>query len=80
MVVQCLNGCTACGVYCGASFLCERIKEEQRIDVFLASSTARTQRRQFLQELDQFNLLYDISKHYTARLQTSGALKVIVES
>ncbi|RWS11696.1 tyrosine phosphatase: receptor type: K-like protein, partial [Dinothrombium tinctorium] len=38
IVVQCLNGCTSSGVYCGASFICDRIKEEQRVDAFLAAS------------------------------------------
>ncbi|CAG2163200.1 unnamed protein product, partial [Oppiella nova] len=51
IVVQCFDGNQASGVFCATSFECDRIKEEQEVDVFLAVQTVRTNRPQFITDL-----------------------------
>ena len=45
------DGAQASGVFCALTFICDRIKEEQLVDVFLAVQTVRTNRPQFITDL-----------------------------
>jgi protein tyrosine phosphatase len=75
VVVQCLNGSRACGLYCSASFICDRIKEEHQVDVFLAARTTRTQRPQFIESIDQYNFLYEVARSYLENFEIYANFK-----
>lgn len=45
------DGNRACGIYCATQFICDRIKEEQLVDVFLSVQTIRTNRPNFVTDL-----------------------------
>lgn len=45
------DGAQASGVFCALTFICDRIKEEQMVDVFLAVQTVRTNRPQFITDM-----------------------------
>jgi len=64
VVVQCFDGNNSCGIYCATAFICDRIKEEQQVDVFLAVQTVRTNRPQFISDLDQYKFLHQMAISY----------------
>ncbi|KAI1295769.1 Receptor-type tyrosine-protein phosphatase T [Halotydeus destructor] len=75
IIVQCLNGARASGVFCASSFLCDRIKEEHQVDVFLASRTIRTQRQLFIENVDQLYFLYQFAERFLENFQTYANFK-----
>jgi len=54
------DGNQASGVFCATSFECDRIKEEQEVDVFLAVQTVRTNRPQFITDLVSYRVIIQI--------------------
>ncbi|XP_054161480.1 receptor-type tyrosine-protein phosphatase mu-like [Oppia nitens] len=75
IVVQCFDGNQASGIFCAMSFECDRIKEEQEIDVFLAVQTVRTTRPQFITDLDQYKFLHQIAISYLQYFDTYANFK-----
>ncbi|XP_067118500.1 receptor-type tyrosine-protein phosphatase mu-like isoform X2 [Centruroides vittatus] len=58
VIVQCLNGARACGLYCGSVFICDKIKYEQEVDVFFAVRSIRANRPQFIEDVVIRNLYF----------------------
>lgn len=61
VTVQCLNGSTACGVFCASTFVCSKMKYEQEVDIFLAVENVRTNRPQFIETFEQYDFLGDMA-------------------
>ncbi|KFM78748.1 Receptor-type tyrosine-protein phosphatase alpha, partial [Stegodyphus mimosarum] len=48
ITVICLDGATACGIFCAALYLCDRIQSEQEVDIFQAVKCIKVNRPQFI--------------------------------
>ncbi|KAK5647799.1 hypothetical protein RI129_002691 [Pyrocoelia pectoralis] len=64
IIVTCHNGATACGLFLALTFLIEKILLEQQCDVCLAVRAVRRNRKQFVNEKDQFIFLYQSALLY----------------
>ena len=58
-VVQCMNGVTACGIYCTTKHICDRLFAENLINIFLSAKYVRTNRMQFIESLEQYAFLFE---------------------
>ncbi|XP_067004269.2 receptor-type tyrosine-protein phosphatase kappa [Anabrus simplex] len=59
ILVTCLDGAKACGLFLALTFLVEKVKLEQICDVRQAVQIVCQSRRQFISTQDQFEFLYD---------------------
>lgn len=60
MVVQCLDGCRGCGLFCASAAVCDQLKLEQELDVFRCVQNIRSSRPQFIVDAEQYSFCYDL--------------------
>ncbi|KAF2895512.1 hypothetical protein ILUMI_10660 [Ignelater luminosus] len=77
IIVTCYDGATACGVFAALSFLIEKIKLEQICDVCLAVRTVRHNRKQFVRNVEQLELLYKAAIQYLKSFETYSNFQII---
>ncbi|XP_023217014.1 receptor-type tyrosine-protein phosphatase T-like isoform X3 [Centruroides sculpturatus] len=70
VIVQCLNGARACGLYCGSVFICDKIKYEQEVDVFFAVRSIRANRPQFIEDVGQYIYCHQVALTYLDSFET----------
>ncbi|XP_023211909.1 receptor-type tyrosine-protein phosphatase T-like [Centruroides sculpturatus] len=70
VIVQCLNGVRACGLYCGSVFICDKIKHEQEVDVFFAVRSIRANRPQFIEDVGQYIYCHQVALTYLDSFET----------
>ncbi|XP_012274065.1 receptor-type tyrosine-protein phosphatase S isoform X2 [Orussus abietinus] len=70
MVTLCHDGITGCGLFLAMSFLLERMTVERECDVCLAIRAVRRSRPEFVQPLEQFEYLYDVTVTYMQYFET----------
>ncbi|KAK2143806.1 hypothetical protein LSH36_811g00029 [Paralvinella palmiformis] len=63
-IVHCLNGVTRCGLFCGVSYIIDKIKLDEKVDVLLAARNVSRNRYQFVRTLDEYRFLYEIALKY----------------
>ncbi|GFU29168.1 receptor-type tyrosine-protein phosphatase T [Nephila pilipes] len=64
ITVMCLDGVTACGVFCVSMHIIDRLKTEQEIDIFQSVKCTRTNRTQFITNKEQYTFLFQLTKAY----------------
>lgn len=69
VVVQCFDGVRACGIYCACVFICDKIKDEQEVDVFLAARSIRANRPNFIENLEQYIFCFKVACCYLESFQ-----------
>ncbi|KAK2140502.1 hypothetical protein LSH36_1334g00025 [Paralvinella palmiformis] len=60
-IVHCLTGGRQSGVYCGITFLLDKMSSEQQIDGFLAARYVTRTRPQFFQTKEEFRFLHEVA-------------------
>ncbi|GFS48422.1 receptor-type tyrosine-protein phosphatase T [Trichonephila clavipes] len=61
---MCLDGVTACGVFCVFMHIIDRLKAEQEMDIFQSVKCTRTNRSQFIMNKEQYTFLFQLTKAY----------------
>lgn len=69
VIVQCLNGVRACGLYCSSVFVCDKIKSEQEVDIFLAVRSIRANRPQFIEDVGQYIYCHQVALSFLDEFQ-----------
>lgn len=77
VIVQCLNGVRACGLYCSSVFICDKIKSEQEVDVFLAVRSIRTNRPQFIENVGQYIFCHQVALTFLEAFETYANFREI---
>jgi protein tyrosine phosphatase len=62
--VHCMNGADQSGLYCAVSYMLERLKLEQEVDVFQSTKHVRINRPQLVPSKIQYQFLYEIAIEY----------------
>jgi protein tyrosine phosphatase len=75
IVVHCLDGASRCGLICALSYMVERLKVEQDIDVFQSVKHARINRPQLVPTFDQYQFLYSMAVEYLNCFETYANFK-----
>ncbi|KAK2140112.1 hypothetical protein LSH36_1478g00030 [Paralvinella palmiformis] len=63
-LIHCIDGGSHSGMFCGASFLLERLKIEQDVNAVLAVRYVSRHRPQFFEKLEEYLFLYQIAMEY----------------
>ncbi|XP_071799173.1 receptor-type tyrosine-protein phosphatase T-like [Asterias amurensis] len=58
LTVQCIDGVRCCGVFCAVLTMLDRIKTEERVDVFQAVRSVRNNRPSMVSSLEQYDFCY----------------------
>lgn len=58
-VVQCLNGVSSSGIYCVTKHIVDRLFSDNLINVFLSTKYIRTNRMEFIDDLEQYNFVFE---------------------
>ncbi|KAG1658818.1 Receptor-type tyrosine-protein phosphatase mu [Nymphon striatum] len=66
MITQCFDGTTASGVFAASMFLCDKIKEEQNVDVFISVRNVRSNRPQCIKTEVSHLFFYSYSHCFSA--------------
>ncbi|NXO70960.1 PTPRA phosphatase, partial [Phainopepla nitens] len=66
---------TCCGIFCAAGFLCEQIQSEGMVDVSQAVRMLKRRRRQFIKDVEQYGLCYELALSYLNSFETYGNFK-----
>lgn len=64
VIVQCLDGCQECGLYCVLSSVCEQLKLEHEVDVFRCVQRVRASRPEFIVSVDQYAFCYEVAHRF----------------
>ncbi|KAG8199340.1 hypothetical protein JTE90_011806 [Oedothorax gibbosus] len=64
IISVCLDGVTACGIFCSFLYILEHLKEEKEINIFQTVKCIRTNRPQFITNMDQYRFLFELTKSY----------------
>ncbi|XP_060083634.1 receptor-type tyrosine-protein phosphatase kappa-like [Ylistrum balloti] len=64
ITVHCMNGASKSGVFCAVSLLLERMQRDHEVDVFQTVMAIRTNRPQFIEDLEQYNFCYKMALEY----------------
>ncbi|XP_071436492.1 receptor-type tyrosine-protein phosphatase alpha-like [Pithys albifrons albifrons] len=75
ILVTCWDGASRSGIFCAASFLCEQIQSEGMVDVSQAVRTLKRRRRQFIKDVEQYGLCYELALSYLNSFETYGNFK-----
>ncbi|XP_066037075.1 receptor-type tyrosine-protein phosphatase kappa-like isoform X1 [Chamaea fasciata] len=75
ILVTCWDGASRSGVFCAASFLCEQIQSEGMVDVSQAVRMLKRRRRQFIKDVEQYGLCYELALSYLNSFETYGNFK-----
>ncbi|GMT14162.1 hypothetical protein PFISCL1PPCAC_5459, partial [Pristionchus fissidentatus] len=59
ILIHSRNGSTECGVFCSISLLIERLKAEDRIDVFQTAHAIRITRPHTFTSIEEYQFVYD---------------------
>ncbi|KAH6941660.1 hypothetical protein HPB50_021637 [Hyalomma asiaticum] len=66
VIVQCLDGCQECGLYCVLASVCEQLKLEHEVDVFRCVQRVRESRPEFIVRLvPEFCCVGSREAHFT---------------
>lgn len=69
IIIQCLDGIRASGVFCVCSFISNKIKLEHEVDIYLAAKTIREASANFIESLEQYNFFYNFAKCFLKRFR-----------
>ncbi|XP_077549260.1 receptor-type tyrosine-protein phosphatase T-like [Haemaphysalis longicornis] len=69
-VVQCLDGCQECGLYCVSAAICDQLKLEQELDVFRSVRNVRASRPEFIVDSEQYAFCYDLALSFLDTFDT----------
>ncbi|CAG5125373.1 unnamed protein product, partial [Candidula unifasciata] len=72
IVVCCTNGATHCGVFCCSAVLCERLREDQEVDLYHTVKHVKRRRPQFIADFDQYRFLYQVLLEYMDNFLDNG--------
>jgi protein tyrosine phosphatase len=75
IVVHCMDGATRSGLLCALSYVVERLKVEQDVDVFQSVKHVRTNRAQIVPTFEQYQYLYDMAVEYMDCFETYANFK-----
>ncbi|XP_037980368.1 receptor-type tyrosine-protein phosphatase F-like isoform X3 [Motacilla alba alba] len=75
ILVTCWDGASRSGIFCAASFLCEQIQSEGMVDVSQAVRMLKRRRRQFIRNVEQYGLCYELALSYLNSFETYGNFK-----
>ncbi|XP_030114100.4 receptor-type tyrosine-protein phosphatase mu [Taeniopygia guttata] len=75
ILVTCWDGASRSGIFCAASFLCEQIQSEGMVDVSQAVRMLKRRRRQFIKNVEQYGLCYELALSYLNSFETYGNFK-----
>ncbi|KAM4753151.1 receptor-type tyrosine-protein phosphatase T-like isoform 1-T1 [Cyanocitta cristata] len=75
ILVTCWDGASRSGIFCAASFLCEQIQSEGMVDVSQAVRMLKRRRRQFIKDVEQYGLCYELALSYLNSFETYGNFK-----
>ncbi|XP_070382399.1 receptor-type tyrosine-protein phosphatase mu-like [Dermacentor albipictus] len=64
VVVQCLDGCQECGLYCVLSSVCDQLMLEHEVDVFRCVQRVRASRPEFIVSADQYAFCYEVAHRF----------------
>ncbi|KAK2159425.1 hypothetical protein LSH36_153g00013 [Paralvinella palmiformis] len=64
LLVHCFDGGSRCGMFCGASLLLDRMKEEQDINVYHTIRSVSRNRPQFFTNFAEYQFLYQMAVEY----------------
>ncbi|XP_037528854.2 receptor-type tyrosine-protein phosphatase mu-like [Rhipicephalus sanguineus] len=64
VVVQSLDGCEECGLYCVLASVCEQVKLEHEVDVFRSVQRVRASRPEFIVSLEQYAFCYETAHRF----------------
>ncbi|KAK8774600.1 hypothetical protein V5799_010867 [Amblyomma americanum] len=70
VVVQCLDGCLQCGLYCVSAAICDQLKLEQELDVFRSVHNVRSSRPEFIVDPEQYEFCYDLALNFLDSFET----------
>ncbi|XP_077549265.1 receptor-type tyrosine-protein phosphatase T-like isoform X3 [Haemaphysalis longicornis] len=70
VVVQCLDGCQECGLYCVSAAICDQLKLEQELDVFRSVRNVRASRPEFIVDSDQYAFCFDLALSFLDTFET----------
>lgn len=70
VVVQCLDGCQECGLYCVSAAICDQLKLEQELDVFRSVRNVRASRPEFIVDSEQYAFCYDLALSFLDTFDT----------
>ncbi|NXF28457.1 PTPRA phosphatase, partial [Rhodinocichla rosea] len=69
------DGASRSGIFCAAGFLCEQIQSEGMVDVSQAVRMLKRRRRQFIKNVEQYGLCYELALSYLNSFETYGNFK-----
>ncbi|KAI1240214.1 Receptor-type tyrosine-protein phosphatase T [Lamprotornis superbus] len=75
ILVTCWDGASRSGIFCAAGFLCEQIQSEGMVDVSQAVRMLKRRRRQFIKDVEQYGLCYELALSYLNSFETYGNFK-----
>ncbi|XP_053788711.1 receptor-type tyrosine-protein phosphatase kappa-like isoform X2 [Vidua chalybeata] len=75
ILVTCWDGASRSGIFCAAGFLCEQIQSEGMVDVSQAVRMLKRRRRQFIKNVEQYGLCYELALSYLNSFETYGNFK-----
>ncbi|XP_059729180.1 receptor-type tyrosine-protein phosphatase kappa-like isoform X4 [Haemorhous mexicanus] len=75
ILVTCWDGASRSGIFCAAGFLCEQIQSEGVVDVSQAVRMLKRRRRQFIKNVEQYGLCYELALSYLNSFETYGNFK-----
>ncbi|XP_055954140.1 receptor-type tyrosine-protein phosphatase T-like isoform X2 [Argiope bruennichi] len=64
IVITCLDGVTACGVFCTFLHIIDQMRVAQEINIFQSVKCTRTNRMQFINTLEQYKFLFELVKAF----------------
>ncbi|GIY77065.1 receptor-type tyrosine-protein phosphatase T [Caerostris darwini] len=72
IIMTCQDGVTACGVFCAFLYTIDYMEAEQGIDIFQSVKCTRTNRMQFIVNVEQYEFLFQLMKDYLESLSFTG--------
>ncbi|ELU04626.1 hypothetical protein CAPTEDRAFT_173573 [Capitella teleta] len=75
IVVHCMDGLTRSGLFCAISYMVERLKVEQEVDVFQSVKHTRMNRPKLIPNLTQYQFVYDMAVEYMDCFETYANFK-----
>jgi protein tyrosine phosphatase len=75
IAVHCLDGASQSGLFCAVSYMLERLKLEQEVDIFQSAKHVRINRPQLVPNLEQYKFLYEMAIAYMDSFETYANFK-----
>ncbi|KAK3090599.1 hypothetical protein FSP39_012997, partial [Pinctada imbricata] len=64
LTVHCMNGASKSGLFCAVNLLFERMQRDIEVDVYQTVKTIRINRPQFIEDVEQYQFIYQMALEY----------------